>query len=278
MLSRPLAILVGRLVIGRDELRPNEVVIGGEAPHPDFRTAAHEPDFHHSRSRRGAIHCAQMMVRETSDHARLRRGDRSTSAVSLRLRFGAMPVGYCALRSSLACAAMSARRRRVNTSLRRHTQALLFHGPRVPPNTSFGLGWQAKAVTTAGAKWSGWRGLCRGWAVGVRRHLAFVRRRSRSISKTAAFQPIPHGETLGTEGAGGRNERTRRMAVALGAAHLGGTPHGGGMRGREERPDAQPVTVQGRGCSWRVATTVDVASPWSPPASRSKSEARMGHP
>lgn len=48
------------------------------------------------------------------------------------------------------------------------------------------------------------------------------------------------------------------MAVALGAAHLGGTPHGGGMRGREERPDAQPVTVQGRSCSWRVATTVDV--------------------
>jgi hypothetical protein len=26
-----------------------------------------------------------------------------------------------------------------------------------------GQGWQAKPVTTAGTKWSGWRGLCRGW-------------------------------------------------------------------------------------------------------------------
>jgi len=79
---------------------------------------------------------------------------------------------------------------------------------------------------------------------------------SRSISTQAAIQSQPHGETP-TGGAGARNERTRRMAVALGAAHLGGTRHGGGMRGREERPDAQPATVQGRGCSWRVAFTDD---------------------
>ena len=79
---------------------------------------------------------------------------------------------------------------------------------------------------------------------------------SRSISTQAAIQPHPHGETP-TGGAGARNERTRRTTAAHGAAHLGGTRHGGGMRGREERPDAQPATVQGRGCSWRVAFTDD---------------------
>jgi len=264
VLSRPLAILVGRLVIGRDELRPNEVVIGGEAPHPDFRTAAHEPDFHHSRSRRGAIHCAQLMVRETSDHARLRRGDRSTSAVSLRLRFGAMPVGYCALRSSLACAAMSARRRRVNTSLRRHTQALLFHGPRVPPNTSFGLGWQAKAVTIpnafgigAGFAWVGESEFAATWLSCEGVAEAFPKQRRSNQSRTVR-RSAPKAREGGTSGRdewrwlsvrhilggrrtvagceGGRNDRTRspsrcKDGVARGASlprltlhHLGANP------------------------------------------------------
>ncbi|MCK9588588.1 MAG: hypothetical protein M0Q93_04380 [Terrimicrobiaceae bacterium] len=31
----------------------------------------------------------------------------------------------------------------------------------------FGSGVEAKAVTTAGTKWSGWRGLCRGWGCGA---------------------------------------------------------------------------------------------------------------
>ena len=49
---------------------------------------------------------APIPAREASKNTGLRRGDRSTGGLTLHIRFGAMPVGYCALRS---CSGLTSR-------------------------------------------------------------------------------------------------------------------------------------------------------------------------
>jgi len=100
----------------------------------------------------------------------------------------------------------------------------------------------------------------------VRRHLVI----------TAQAKP-EHSSISGDSIQSARCE-SRLAGTEHGAAHFGGTRHGGGMRGgRNDRKRSLPRCKDGvvHGASLPRKTS---EPPWSKPASRSKSEARMGHP
>ena len=90
-----MAILVGRLGIGRDESRPYGGVFGGEQRVVIFAPPPTRQIFP-IRDAVGAQFIAPLLVREASDTAGLMRGDRSTNGVSLHnsiRRFGYSPYG-----------------------------------------------------------------------------------------------------------------------------------------------------------------------------------------
>lgn len=149
--------------------------------------------------------------------------------------------------------------------LRRHTQALLFTGL-VGRRTLLSGRVEAKPVTTAGTKWSGWRGLCRGWGFFAAIWLSCeVPLAGRSISLTAAIQSDPLDVSPDLPG---RNME-RHM---LGGRRTVADRVGGSLRPEREPPRCKDGVVRGASLS-PMMLNCQKANPLHAPWS----EARMGH-
>jgi hypothetical protein len=119
-----------------------------------------------------------------------------------------------------------------------------------------------------------------GLGVGVlRRHLALLRSPACGTehSSTSGIQHDPHGETP-TGGAGGRNDRTRRRAVALGAALFGGTPHGGGPGAGSLRPENGTPRCKDGVADGASISRMTPERPKSQPSARSLERGEDGAP
>ena len=155
-------------------------------------------------------------------------------------------------------------------------------------------------MTTAGTKWSGWRGSC---PPGLSPPLAFPASRRPWDGLRQTAKGSPKGETPGTAAhqrvaeasSFKRRSNHTRTVRRRRAEREGGTTGRDAWRWlsvrhilgdaarwrdarREERPEAQPVTVQGQGGSWRVANTVDFGTTLQPTRLRSNERGEDGAP